>query len=692
VLGANDEAADEEDPVNPGTVLADAADDQEVESGDTVRLDGSQSTGTGPEPLEYEWTQVMGPPVILFAPSPAMATFVAPETESTPLVLEFELTVRQGDGEDRDQVRVVVMPQRPEFVTADAGPDESVEAGQLVTLDGSASDGSGPLEFQWTQLSGEQVLLSGAGEARATFLAPDPLLDPLELTFELAVRTGELVDRDEVTVTVQPPPVDIDDQMAVLDVQESPDLIVVTTTGGRFTLTAAGLEMERRIDPAINAINPRLVARLTFTDDPGAFQVASWNSQQCLVAGDSVELLFQSDSVVRIDSIAGGFGYVYESLLEDPPWTAGGSSERFWTDGYGGSSHASNPHAHALSVSSEHEDGMDVLLHEGGGTVLSVFPPRFFDYGRLYDQDARPHIYGVYSGGSLATALEDPDFFADLRKDRFGVLMVWHGPVSDPIYPNDSNPVWLSGSGQEYWGYEYVAETEENVRTFVARAHAEGFKVIAYLHGPKLRDRQPPEATLQFMADFREEYGWDGFVFDNANAGQTWLDSYEFVRKVRQLVGPDGIMINHDTLNLWGDWSGRDFPAINAYMTCVRRGETGCQYACRIENPFNAPYYRYYACQIGLSNALWWPELPIKKWCLSFCGEAVEFGQEDLYKLSAELHGVCRGSNWLTRPKPPQYPSSPFRDCFLPAHQKHMAEWQSGTLDPDVAWPMSWPD
>jgi hypothetical protein len=85
---------------------------------------------------------------------------------------------------------------------ADAGPDQSVQPGVTVTLDGSGStsgDGGG-LSYTWTQIGGPTVSLSGSGATR-TFTAPT-LVGGATLTFQLTVADGDGTDSDTVTITV----------------------------------------------------------------------------------------------------------------------------------------------------------------------------------------------------------------------------------------------------------------------------------------------------------------------------------------------------------------------------------------------------------------------------------------------------------------------------------------------------------
>ena len=86
---------------------------------------------------------------------------------------------------------------------ADAGPDQSVDEFEAVTLDGSGSTDpkNGNLSYQWEQTAGTPVVLSDDTAVQPTFDAPDAGA----LTFILTVTDeDELVSTDTVKIIITP--------------------------------------------------------------------------------------------------------------------------------------------------------------------------------------------------------------------------------------------------------------------------------------------------------------------------------------------------------------------------------------------------------------------------------------------------------------------------------------------------------
>ena len=215
-LGSTDDPSGPRPPevVNPAEdpdadpPIADAGPDQQVSAGDTVVLDGSGSRPGGAGPLSYTWAQVSGPVVALTGINSAVARFTAPVPEAGQEGLVFQLSVAETGGRAVDVVTVwvaqrVTAPVAAE-VTADAGPDQTVEPGTVVQLDGSGSSvpATPPAEYFWSQVSGPTVSLSSAGTSAPTFVAPDLGAEGGELRFELRVTSGDVWDTDGVAVRI----------------------------------------------------------------------------------------------------------------------------------------------------------------------------------------------------------------------------------------------------------------------------------------------------------------------------------------------------------------------------------------------------------------------------------------------------------------------------------------------------------
>jgi hypothetical protein len=179
-------------------------------SGMVVTLDGSASTDPNGLPLIFAWTQTAGPTVALAAVD--KPSFIAPAVSSA-TVLTFSLTVSDTGGQVSPTPAVVSVTVNPPAATtlppiADAGANQTVAAGAVVHLNGTASsDPNIPaqaLTFNWTAPAG--ITLANAATASPTFTAPAAAASST-LTFTLTVTNspGGLTSAPAtVTITVNP--------------------------------------------------------------------------------------------------------------------------------------------------------------------------------------------------------------------------------------------------------------------------------------------------------------------------------------------------------------------------------------------------------------------------------------------------------------------------------------------------------
>ncbi|WP_289083669.1 PKD domain-containing protein, partial [uncultured Spongiibacter sp.] len=197
--------------------VANAGVDQNVESGEVVVLDGSNSEDLDGQITSYSWSQIdedgntVSNGVALQNGDTAEASFTAPNVDVI-TQLRFRLTVSDNESAtDFDDITINVSPEdtEPENVSpvANAGDDQNAIAGESVTLDASASSDADDdeLSYSWEQTDDTDIQLTGADTKVASFTAPE-VSESRTLTFKVTVSDGALSADDHVSVVVAPAP------------------------------------------------------------------------------------------------------------------------------------------------------------------------------------------------------------------------------------------------------------------------------------------------------------------------------------------------------------------------------------------------------------------------------------------------------------------------------------------------------
>ncbi len=208
--GTSDSAADTVDIIIPANQapVAVATGPSGAAGGETVSLDGSGSSDPdGDNIVLYQWTQVQGPPIVINDALTATPSFVAPLATNS--VQQVELRLLVADPFDAVGVTTITVNIAANNAPmADAGPDQTVAGDSNVTLDGTGSvDADGdPLFYNWTQVNGPPVTLTGATTATPNFTAPMKTSSDQQIEFELVVTDGisdsAAGDSDRVIITV----------------------------------------------------------------------------------------------------------------------------------------------------------------------------------------------------------------------------------------------------------------------------------------------------------------------------------------------------------------------------------------------------------------------------------------------------------------------------------------------------------
>jgi hypothetical protein len=131
---------------------------------------------------------------------------VTPAVDSDGTHLEFLLVVIDNGGLQSSDTCIVNVTWDNDPPTADAGPDQTVDEGVTVTLDGSNSTDpdDGIHRYLWTQTVGIPVTLSDATAVQPTFVTPAVDLNGTHLEFLLSVTdNGGLVSTDLVGIDIE---------------------------------------------------------------------------------------------------------------------------------------------------------------------------------------------------------------------------------------------------------------------------------------------------------------------------------------------------------------------------------------------------------------------------------------------------------------------------------------------------------
>lgn len=175
-------------------------------SAGTVTVTASAVDPDG-DALSYSWAQTAGSTVSFNGADTTSISFATPAPGS----YEFTVTATDGAASASKAVAVTIISgggTDPNNTppTVNAGADATANAGDLVTLSGSASDAEGDtLTYHWEQIGGTPVALADAASLSTTFTAPGTANGDT-LAFLLTVSDGNSTTSDIVRVIVAADP------------------------------------------------------------------------------------------------------------------------------------------------------------------------------------------------------------------------------------------------------------------------------------------------------------------------------------------------------------------------------------------------------------------------------------------------------------------------------------------------------
>ncbi len=207
------------------TPVANAGSDQNVNEGQQVVLDGSGSFDNDGSIVSWEWVQTEGPMVTLENLTAETVGFTSPDVSTDGASLTFELTVTDAYGLTNTDICIVNTVWVNTPPAADAGNDQSVNAGDQVVLDGSASaDTDGEIMFfEWFQIDGISVELDDPSAVNPVFEAPAGITEDEVLTFKLIVTDDGGLKSSSICM------IDVAPEAQVLSIKSSWNLVSIST-------------------------------------------------------------------------------------------------------------------------------------------------------------------------------------------------------------------------------------------------------------------------------------------------------------------------------------------------------------------------------------------------------------------------------------------------------------------------------
>ena len=195
-------------PPENNAPTADAGAYQDLEPGDLVTLNGSNSSDPDPDDsLSYLWDQKSGTPVTLSNYTSITPNFTAPTGNPTLLVFELTVTDLRGDT-GTDDVQIAVAAHDPP--KADVGPNNiiAVYYGDRVTLNASNTmyNHTAKLTYIWTKTEGPGGAPDSLYGETADFMVPTLVGadQPTYLTYKLTVSDGVYTDQETIYFYIYP--------------------------------------------------------------------------------------------------------------------------------------------------------------------------------------------------------------------------------------------------------------------------------------------------------------------------------------------------------------------------------------------------------------------------------------------------------------------------------------------------------
>ncbi len=454
--------------------------------------------------------------------------------------------------------------------------------------------------------------------------------------------------------------------MRVERVEHKANVISVVTTGAEYLFDSR----KRKITCRQRIGLERQVVAVDFAQPLGELSIAQNSKDVCVLQGDGVAFGVQGDSLITLATNRALDLTITSAIAAEHLATQG--PHLLAVDEHGGfvvSHDFSQKYRTKGCVISDLPESFrspswrfQYRVGERERIGLAVFPPRPYDWKTSFGKRI-VNVTGLLSDGAIR-----------FYQKYCNVLMLFD---AYRLYDQCRTP--RPGRGP----YSFLDPA--GMRRTVKTAHDLGMQVMTYCNTSSELDLWYGDRTdvaFDYVASVTKDYGIDGWYFDGVFTGNGWSRAYSWMRRMRELVGPDGVLYTHCTLN--APLTRDDFylPFIDAYNDFLLRGEG------QAIKGVNDPYMRYVIGSYRISNAI-----PTLKW-----DKMEDAAIHDIFRAMLSLQGRFR---WAYPTVPTDEPSwrgsSPeraawdkeFMEFYFPELDRQEALWREGRLDMRIQWPHS---
>lgn len=442
------------------------------------------------------------------------------------------------------------------------------------------------------------------------------------------------------------------------------DGVRVVTTGAEYRFSDSGeIILRQRINRSRDVVSVR-------SEQPfGELSIERQDHDVCVIRGDDLAFGVQGDSLIclatnraldlTLTSQVGAKHLVSQgphllAVDEDGGWVVSEDwSKRYETVGC------------KLSDPPEEtgEPGWSVQYSVGERerVALAAFPPREYRWNDAFNK----RLVNV-------TGLIEDDTIRFYR-DYCSVLLLMD---AGRLYDESRTPV--EGRGP----YEFLDPA--GMRRLVDTCHSLDMQVMCYSNTSaegRLWFGDDSLAYFNHLREVTEAYDLDGWYFDGVFTHDPWSEAYVHMRRVRDLVGEDGVIYNHCTLNPPLNRDDFYLPFIDAYATYLLRGEG------QAIRGVNDPYMRWVINSYRISNAI-----PTLKW-----DKMESASTRDIFRAMLGFHGRFRwayptvpvdDNAWGGQPPERAALDAEFFTWYFPELDRREVLWRYGQLDTSIHWPL----